>query len=109
MRISDWSSDVCSSDLMIVDAYAQPSARFDDVAGGVDILLDGRRVAAGMIVHQNERGRTQVDGSANHLTHIDCRLIYGAIAHIFIPEQHVAAVELQNADALHRHMRHVVY
>src|SRR3546814_6444861 len=85
---------------MIVDAYAQPSARFDDVAGSVDILLAGRRVAAGMIVDQNERGRTQVDGSANHLPHIDCRLIYGAIAHIFIPDQHVVAIEVQNAYAL---------
>src|SRR3546814_4545820 len=27
-------------------------SRFDDVAGGVDILLAGRRVAAGMIVHR---------------------------------------------------------
>src|SRR3546814_15948092 len=37
MRISDWSSDVCSSDLAPISDLAQP--RFAPVAPGVDLAL----------------------------------------------------------------------
>src|SRR3546814_14161204 len=44
MRISDWSSDVCSSDLVMVTAYDAPGARMADEAG-VDMILVGDSVA----------------------------------------------------------------
>src|SRR3546814_4113178 len=43
VRISDWSSDVCSSDL-VVDDRQQMAAAFMDVAGIVPVAL-GRRTA----------------------------------------------------------------
>src|SRR3546814_4109116 len=39
MRISDWSSDVCSSDLRAADARLRAEARFDDVRALAKILL----------------------------------------------------------------------
>src|SRR3546814_2831655 len=33
MRISDWSSDVCSSDLLAIDRHALARTDLDDVAG----------------------------------------------------------------------------
>src|SRR3546814_17053986 len=44
MRISDWSSDVCSSDLVMDTAYDAPGARMADEAG-VDMILVGDSVA----------------------------------------------------------------
>src|SRR3546814_17019110 len=47
MRISDWSSDVCSSDLGHIprDWFAQQIARLDSVQGDID-TLSGRIAAA---------------------------------------------------------------
>src|SRR3546814_6935620 len=44
MRISDWSSDVCSSDLVMVTAYDAPGARMAD-GPGADMTLVGDSVA----------------------------------------------------------------
>src|SRR3546814_6842330 len=56
MRISDWSSDVCSSDLADVDA------------GRVDALVVGARVGAGE-VHELEQAELRVDSLAGERPH----------------------------------------
>src|SRR3546814_12647549 len=58
MRISDWSSDVCSSDLAVVGAGCRRGWRSQRVgvrAVGVEQQL---AVGAGGIAHQTERQRT---------------------------------------------------
>src|SRR3546814_18847609 len=46
MRISDWSSDVCSSDLLEVATHAAVIRALD--AGGIDVaVLDGEAVPSG--------------------------------------------------------------
>src|SRR3546814_4243373 len=48
MRISDWSSDVCSSDLPVVQAVVPPMLDAEEgerLGGGIEAL--GRRVRAG--------------------------------------------------------------
>src|SRR3546814_9016032 len=45
MRISDWSSDVCSSDLMLLEALAAcTGVTLNAVATAIDFKLDGGRV-----------------------------------------------------------------
>lgn len=39
-----------ADDDMVVDADAQPFAGFDDLAGDLDILLAGRRIARRVVV-----------------------------------------------------------
>src|SRR3546814_4738958 len=39
MRISDWSSDVCSSDLMFCDRVAQQAAQLATMLGGLDAIV----------------------------------------------------------------------
>ena len=43
-----------ADDDMVVDADAQPFAGLDDLAGDLDILLAGRRIARRMIVHHSK-------------------------------------------------------
>src|SRR3546814_5788690 len=57
MRISDWSSDVCSSDLDLVEIAAPPEAfhfvRFDDQQR---YALRARRLGVGLGNHDNDTG-----------------------------------------------------
>src|SRR3546814_19761940 len=46
MRISDWSSDVCSSDLTTGVFLLMFVRRFEPEAGAVSVVIDGRPVAA---------------------------------------------------------------
>src|SRR3546814_4296624 len=41
MRISDWSSDVCSSDLFVADPYVEPGFTREPVERRVDVLIVG--------------------------------------------------------------------
>src|SRR3546814_10437129 len=74
MRISDWSSDVCSSDLVVVEhlgfhlARGQASAQLDDAVGqgrlAVVDMGDDREIAD--VPHRVGQGRASVvaDGAA---------------------------------------------
>src|SRR3546814_5588339 len=42
MRISDWSSDVCSSDLQQVFGFDPPREHGFDTIGAIEAMLDGR-------------------------------------------------------------------
>src|SRR3546814_19429145 len=48
MRISDWSSDVCSSDLMTTDTFPKAAARQAEI-GGKPVSLAGIAKGTGMI------------------------------------------------------------
>src|SRR3546814_10387917 len=48
MRISDWSSDVCSSDLMTTDTFPKAAARQAEI-GGKPVSLAGIAKGSGMI------------------------------------------------------------
>src|SRR3546814_18152074 len=72
MRISDWSSDVCSSDLFLVFEWEgiEDPAVFRDAAGFQDLLKktfhDHRHVAA--IALRCNPTRTRMAGSINYAT-----------------------------------------
>src|SRR3546814_9539610 len=82
MRISDWSSDVCSSDLRIgadleVDRHAHRTgigtgrAHVDHVLYAVDLLLDGRRHR----LRECLRIGTWVGSGHHHLRRHDFRVL----------------------------------
>lgn len=88
-----------ADDDMVVDADAQPFAGLDDLAGDLDILLAGRRIARRMIVHQDQGCRSQFHGPLDNLARIYGRLVDRSVAHILVPDQHVAAVEVKTCCA----------
>src|SRR3546814_7992625 len=67
MRISDWSSDVCSSDLVVM--------RLELLADGVALALD--RLAAGRI-DGNDSGDLPLDGAHRRRARIEVAAFAGA-------------------------------
>src|SRR3546814_10650460 len=91
MRISDWSSDVCSSDL-IIDLPAEPAAGIDQ---GVTAFI-GKRAGAGHRLHA-----TAVDAG----TAVDPKQIGGTICrHIGLQHRtggkQQRAIDVQRADTV---------
>src|SRR3546814_21171013 len=73
MRISDWSSDVCSSDLLLV-TVAQAEHRRP--AGAVDVLLPIGVVDVAALA----------PGDLGELGRLPCGNARGAVGHLWIPE-----------------------
>src|SRR3546814_11262218 len=59
MRISDWSSDVCSSDLMSRSFRGRVRHEADGAAGTILQCLDPGRVRGDMVDHPATRGQRQ--------------------------------------------------
>src|SRR3546814_15821656 len=74
MRISDWSSDVCSSDLnhlvqkppQLAFEFAQPGGRTRQAGGGdeafLELVIDRDEIADGLLDHVERAARADVDG-----------------------------------------------
>ena len=56
---------------------------------------------------EDDRRRPQVDGAADHLADVDGGLVERAAAHHFVADQHVAGVEVEDAEAFDGAVRHV--
>src|SRR3546814_4800290 len=63
MRISDWSSDVCSSDLLV--GHAQ--ALFDNASSSMHAEIDSLRTALATMHNEIAGRRTEVDQQAQKL------------------------------------------
>src|SRR3546814_4036716 len=78
MRISDWSSDVCSSDLIVKDGaivaegHNRPRESHDPTAHAEIVAI---RAAAARL------GKERLDGCALYVTLVPCAMCAGAIAH----------------------------
>src|SRR3546814_14517069 len=59
MRISDWSSDVCSSDLVTGEGHRVDRLHADDVVAGVDVM-DLAGDARGQVGHQVQPGAADI-------------------------------------------------
>ena len=86
---------VQSDDDVVVHGDAQSLARLDDLAGDLDVLLAGLRVAAGMVVHQDQRCRAEVERALDHLPGVDCRLIDRTFGHVVVADQHVLGIHVK--------------
>lgn len=60
-----------------------------------------------MVVHEDQRGGTQIQRAADHLAGVDRGLVNRTIANVLIMDQHVLRVEIKHPDPLYRQMRHV--
>src|SRR3546814_322645 len=81
MRISDWSSDVCSSDLRIIgirsDTHRNPLRHFHEIAGRIVGFDDGKFVACRRSdpfdLAVNVRSLKRIDSNDNRLSRRDAR------------------------------------
>src|SRR3546814_7467513 len=97
MRISDWSSDVCSSDL---ECDPQLCRSVRDIPRDRDILPARFGAAARMVVDEDERRGAEFERAFDHFADIDGRLVDRTLAREFVADQHVARVEVEDANAL---------
>lgn len=82
-------------DDVVMDIDPQPFARLDNLAGDLDVLLAGLRVAAGMVVDKDQRRRAQVERALDHLTGVDRRLVDRPFGHVVVADQHVLGVHVK--------------
>src|SRR3546814_2993335 len=107
MRISDWSSDVCSSDLVLLEAVGEildylaveilaaeegvavgrlhlehAVADFEDrnVEGAAAQVIDGDRLVLGLVEAIGERGRGRLVDDAQHFQPRDLAGVLGRLA-----------------------------
>lgn len=83
-------------DHMIVDHHAEQPAGLGDALGDLDVGAARLGRAAGVIVNQDQRARSQVERLADHLARMDRGLVDAAVADVVIENQVVLdiAVEL---------------
>lgn len=96
-----------SDDDMIMESDADTFERIGDVPRNGDILPAGRWITARMIVGDDDCGRAEIEGTSHHFAHIDRRLVYRTLAHQFVADQPVAAIEVQDMHAFVEPESHV--
>ena len=82
------------------------SRRRLDLRGHVDVGLGGRGVARGVVVHQDQRRGVQLQRPLDHLARVDRDVVHGAPRLLLVGDQHVLAVEEQDAELLLLAVRH---
>jgi hypothetical protein len=88
---------VLADDEVIVHGNAERCGDVDDRLCHLDIRLRRRRVAGGVIVHQEDRGRRQFQRPLDHFARIDRRVIDRANLLHLVGYQLIALVEKQDA------------
>src|SRR3546814_971404 len=99
-RIGRWASEEAegaeaavagaADDDMVVDGDPQLCRGLGDVAGDRDVLPARLRVAARVVVDEDERGGAEFERALHHLADIDGRLVDRPLAHQFVADQPVA-------------------
>ena len=80
-------------DDMVVDRYLEVPRRFDQLARELDVLLARARVAAGMVV-DDDQGRGVIFECALHdLPNVDRRLVHRAFGNRLVADQHVLGIQ----------------
>lgn len=92
---------------MIVDRDAQQAPGFCNTLGNLDVRATGLGIATGMVVYEDQRGRSDVQRLADDLARMDCRFIDSAIAHVVVEDQSVLRVEIEHTYAFDREVSHV--
>ena len=83
---------ISSDDDMIVDDYPEQTSGLGNAVGDRYVRATGFRITARVVVHQNERGRSDVEGLANHFARVDRRFVYRAVADVVIKDKAVLRV-----------------
>lgn len=87
-----------TDDDMVVHHDAEQAACLGDPACDLDVGPAGLGIPAGVVVHEDHRGRTHVERLTDDLARVDRRLVDRAVADVMIYDQAVAGVEVENAN-----------
>ena len=93
-------------DVVVDDDPEQPPG-FRDAARDVDVGPARLRVAARVVVHQDQCARAYVERFLDHFARMDRRLVDRAVTHVMVEDQSVARVEIEHTHPLHRQVRHI--
>src|SRR3546814_1691626 len=85
---------------MVVERNPELRRRFRNIFGDRDILPARLGAAAWMVMDEDERRGAEFERAFDHLAHIDGRLVDRPLARKFVADQHVARIEIEDADAL---------
>ena len=91
---------LAADDDVVVDGDAERPRRIDDLLRHVDVGARRRRIAGGVVVHEDDRRGRQLQRPLDHLAHIDRRVIDGALLLHLVGDQLVPLVEEQDAELL---------
>ena len=89
---------VLADDDVVEHLDAERPRHLHDLPGHLHIGLRRRRIARGMIVHQDERGGRQFERALDHLARIDRRVVDRALLQHLVGDQLVLLVEEQDAE-----------
>ncbi len=90
---------------MVVHGEVQGAAGQGHLAGYLHVGLRRRRIAGGVVVHQDHRRGGELQRPAGHLARIDRRMIDGALVHHLVTDQLVLLVEEQHPELFARLVR----
>jgi len=90
---------------MIVNGNSQGLCRIGDSPGQLDIIAARRRVPAGVVVHQDDRTRLQLQRPLHDLARIGRRLVHRSLAKALVADQDIAVVQEKDPELLRQRMR----
>ena len=95
-----------ADDDVVVDRDADRRTRALDRLGHLDVRIRRRRVARGMVVDHDDRRGAEFERPLDDLARVDRGVIDGAFLLHLVGDQHVLAIEKQDAEALGRAVAH---
>lgn len=87
---------------MIVDRYADSVASFHNIERHINVGLAGRRVAAGMIMGENDSSRFEGEAAFYDFSGVHWRAVNCTFAEDFVCYQSVFSIQKQDPKLLHR-------
>ena len=83
---------------VIVHGNPERPGDIDDRLGHVDVGARRRWIAGGMIMHQDDRSRGELECALDHLARIDRRVVDSAGPLHLVGDDGIALVEKENAE-----------
>src|SRR6266536_4348104 len=84
---------LAADDDVVVQGNPERAGGFDDLLGHLHVGARGARIAGGMVVHEDERARRELERALDHLAGLDRRVVDGADLLALVRDQLVALVE----------------
>src|SRR3954469_11048871 len=85
---------------VVEELYAEGLGDSCNLPGHLDVRRGRRRIAGGVVVHQDDRGRGELEGALDHLAWIDRSVVDRALLLHLVGDELIALVEKQDAELL---------
>ena len=79
---------------MVVHGHAKQAAGLGNPRGDRDIGTAGFGISAGVVVHQDQRGRANIERLADHFARVDRRLVDRPLAKQVVEDQPVLRIQV---------------